>query len=141
MARIFYYTATGEIHGVHPGPFSGVLPDGIDFIDVTESPDKIVWLDARGEKFARVQGGVLVAFGAPLPEPTATGAQMIDEAEERGKLNMLTNALTPAQMAIFVTRRRIVAGSNFAEVLRGKLNVSASVMESFVAAAANRAEE
>ncbi len=77
----------------------------------------------------------------PPPEPRATGAQMIDEAKARGTLDMLTAALTPSEMAIFVTRRRIVAGSNFAEVLRGKLNVSASVMESFIAAAAVRSED
>ncbi len=76
----------------------------------------------------------------PTPEPTATGAQMIDEAEERGKLNILTNALTPAQMAMFVTRRRIVAGSNFAEVLRAKMSIGAGAMKNFIAAAAERTE-
>ena len=65
---------------------------------------------------------------------------MVDEAESRGKLDMLTAALTASEMAIFVTRRRIVAGSPFAEVLRARLNVSASAMASFIAAAAGRSE-
>ena len=76
----------------------------------------------------------------PTPEPTATGAQMVDEAEARNKLDMLAAALTPSEMAVFLTRRRIVAGSNFAEVLRARLNVSASAMASFIAAAAVRSE-
>ncbi len=76
----------------------------------------------------------------PPPPPTATGAQMIDEAEAQSKLDLLTAALTPSEMAIFVTRRRIVAGSNFAEVLRAKLGVTASAMASFIAAASGRTE-
>ncbi len=77
----------------------------------------------------------------PPPVPRATGAQMIDEANAQNKLDMLTNALTPAQMAIFVTRRRIIAGSNFAEVLRGKLGVTVVAMASFIADAAIRSED
>ena len=76
----------------------------------------------------------------PPQEPTATGAQMVDEAESRGKLATLLTALTASERAMFYTRRRIVAGSPFAEVLRGKLNVSASAMASFIAAASGRAE-
>ena len=63
MARIFYHTATGEIHGVHPGAFRGSLPADVDFIDVTEAADKIVWPDARGENYNKVAGGVLVPAG------------------------------------------------------------------------------
>ena len=77
----------------------------------------------------------------PTPEPHATGAQMVDEAEERDKLDMLTAALTPSEMAVFLTRRRIVAGSNFAEVLRGKLSVTMTQMAGFIAAAAVRSED
>ncbi len=77
----------------------------------------------------------------PPQEPVATGAQMVDEAESRNKLDMLTAALTPAEMAIFVTRRRIVAGSNFAEVLRSKLSVTVAQMASFIAAAAVLTED
>ena len=66
MARIFYHIATGNIYGVHPGAFSGSLPDVTDFIDVAEAPDQIPWpvnaSGKSGEEFARVQGGVLVAF-------------------------------------------------------------------------------
>ncbi len=66
MARIFYRTATGDIHGVHSGAFSGSLPAGVVFIDVPEAPDQIPWpVNASGnsgEEFARVQGGALVAF-------------------------------------------------------------------------------
>ncbi len=76
----------------------------------------------------------------PPPEPIATGAQMIDEARERNKLAALLAALDASESAIFYTRRRIVAGSPFAETLRGKLSVSASAMESFIAAAAVRGE-
>ncbi len=69
MARIFYHTDTGNIHGVHDGTFSGTLPGGIDFIDVAESPDQIVWpvnaAGDSGERFARVVGGVLIARERP----------------------------------------------------------------------------
>ena len=77
----------------------------------------------------------------PPPPPSATGAQMVDEAGSRGKLGTLTAALTASEMAIFVTRRRIVAGSNFAEVLRGRLGVTAAQMANFIAAAAVRSED
>ncbi len=77
----------------------------------------------------------------PPSPPTATGAQMIDEAEAQNKLDMLTAALTQSEMAIFVTRRRITAGSNVAEMLRARLGVSAPVMENFIAAAAVRSED
>ncbi len=76
----------------------------------------------------------------PTLEPTATGAQMIDEAKSRGKLASLLTALTASERATLFTRRRIVGGSNFAEVLRGKLGVSAAVMASFIATAAVRSE-
>ncbi len=141
MARIFYRTDTGSIYGVHPGAFNGALPTDLDFIDVPETPDQIAWPDARGEKFASVQGGVLVAFGPPAPEPRATGAQMIDEADARGKLDTLLAALSEPQRARFYTRRRITAGDDLAEALRAKLNIGVVAMQNFVAAAANRAEE
>ena len=69
MARIFFHTDTGNIYGVHDGPFSGALPVDIDFIDVPETPDQILWpVNAdgdSGEQFARVQGGLLVARDRP----------------------------------------------------------------------------
>lgn len=71
MARIFYFTATGEIYGVHAGAFAGTLPAGIDFIDVAETPDQIVWpvnvFDRSGEHYALVLGGVLVPRDRALP--------------------------------------------------------------------------
>ncbi len=145
MARIFYRTETGSIYGVHPGAFSGSLPAGVSFIDVVEPPDQITWpLTASGdsgERFARVDAGALVAFEPSLPpEPRATGAQMIDEAKDRNKLAALLTALTASEKAMFYTRRRIAAGSPFAEVLRGKLGVGAVAMENFIAAAAQRTE-
>ncbi len=99
------------------------------------------WIERNGT----IPGHTIESYDAtppppPPPEPTATGAQMIDEAKERGKLDMLTLTLTASEMAIFVTRHRIVAGSNFAEVLRGKLGITAAVMAAFIAAAAVRSE-
>ncbi len=76
----------------------------------------------------------------PPPEPSATGAQMIDEAKERGQLEALLAGLDTSERAVFYTRRRIVAGSNFAEVLRSKLSVTVAQMASFIAAAAVRVE-
>ncbi len=77
----------------------------------------------------------------PPSEPTATGAQMIDEARERGKLAALLTALTASERAMFYTRRRITAGSPFAETLRGRLGIPAVAMASFIATAAVRSEE
>ncbi len=69
MARIFYRTATGNIYGVHPGSFAGTLPADIDFIDVAEQSDQIVWpinvAGESGEQFAQVQGGILIARDRP----------------------------------------------------------------------------
>ena len=76
----------------------------------------------------------------PPPEPTATGAQMIYEAEARGKLATLLTALTASERAKLSARRRIVAGDDLAEAVRARLNVSASAMASFIAAAAGRTE-
>ena len=74
------------------------------------------------------------------PEPAATGAQMIYEAEARGKLTSLLAALTESQRAKLYARRRIIAGDDISEALRSELNVSASAMASFIAAASGRAE-
>lgn len=79
MARIFYHTAIGNIHGVHPGAFSGSLPTGVVFIDVPEAPDQILWpvnaSGKSGEEFAHVQGGVLVPFD---PDFSATDKADVD---------------------------------------------------------------
>ena len=76
----------------------------------------------------------------PPQEPRATGAQMIYEAEARGKLATLLTALTEPQRAKLYARRRIIAGDDISEALRAKLNVSALAMASFIAAASGRAE-
>ena len=76
----------------------------------------------------------------PPPEPSATGAQMIYEAEARGKLATLLTALTEPQRAKLYARRRIVAGDDISEALRAKLSVTASAMADFIAAAAVRTE-
>ncbi len=111
----------------------GFTLDGVDY--------PADWL-ARG---GTIPGHTIEPYDAtppppPPPIPSATGAQMIDEAAAQSKLDILTTALTPSEMAIFVTRRRIVAGSNFAEVLRAKLGVTVAAMASFIAAASGRAE-
>lgn len=74
------------------------------------------------------------------PEPTATGAQMIYEADARGQLSTLLNALTEPQRAKLYVRRRIVAGDDVAETLREKLGVSVAAMENFIVAATKRIE-
>ncbi len=76
----------------------------------------------------------------PPEEPTATGAQMIDEAESRGKLATLLGVLTASERAVFYTRRRIIAGGGIAEMLRGRLSISVAAMEAFIAAASVRSE-
>ncbi len=77
---------------------------------------------------------------SPPPEPRATGAQMIYEAETRGQLATLLTALTEPERAKLYARRRIVAGDDIAEALRARLGVSALAMENFIAAASGRAE-
>ncbi len=77
----------------------------------------------------------------PPREPTATGAQMIDEAKSRNKLDALLTALTASERATLYTRRRIIAGSPFSEVLRAKLNLPAPAMAAFIATAAMRGED
>lgn len=79
MARIFYHTATGDIYGVHSGAFTGSLPADVDFIDVAESPDLIAWPDSRGERYCKVQGGVLVIGPPPLLPPESDEVQALRE--------------------------------------------------------------
>ncbi len=76
----------------------------------------------------------------PPPEPTATGAQMIYEAEARGKLAALSVALSAPEMMKLTARRRIIAGDDIAEAVRVRLGVTAAAMSSFIAAAAVRSE-
>jgi len=76
----------------------------------------------------------------PTPEPTATGAQMIYEAEARGQLATLLTALSEPERAKLYARRRIVAGDDIAEALRSRLGVSTAAMAGFIAVAAARAE-
>ncbi len=109
-------------------------------LDGTDYPRD--WIERGGT----IPGHTVQSYDAtppppPTPEPTATGAQMIDEAKARNKLAALLTVLTASERATFYTRRRIVAGSNFAEVLRGKLGVSAAAMASFIADASTRSED
>ncbi len=76
----------------------------------------------------------------PPEDPTATGAQMIDEAKARGKLAALLAVLDASERAVFYTRRQIVAGSGIAETLRARLGINATAMANFIAAAAVRNE-
>jgi len=93
MARIFYFTATGEIYGVHPGPFPGSLPPGVDHIDVPQPPNAIPWPGSpsgTGERHARVQGGALVSFTRPGREP---------ESDTRLAIRAIANEIGPAAKA------------------------------------------
>ncbi len=97
------------------------------------------------ERNATIPGHTIEPYDAtppppPLPEPTATGAQMIYEAEARGKLATLLTALSEPQRAKLYARRRIIAGDDIAEALRAKLGVGASAMAAFIAAASARKE-
>ena len=114
-----------------------------DVIEDISPPDgtTVVPVDTDAEIGGTYDGTNFAPIPPPPPEePTAPGAQMVDEAASRGKLAMLTAALTASEMAIFVTRRSIVAGSPFAEVLRLRLGITATQMASFIAAAAVRSE-
>lgn len=115
----------------HVANLIGMFPDG--FVVAEPAGPWSHWLINMAAKTITIDP-------PPPPAPIATGAQMIDQAESQNKLDMLTAALTPSEMAIFVTRRRIVAGSSFAEVLRSKLGISAPVMASFIATASGRTE-
>ena len=76
----------------------------------------------------------------PDPVPTATGVQMLYEAEARGQLATLLTALTEPERAKLYARRQIIAGDDVAEALRNRLGVSVAAMASFIVAAALRAE-
>ena len=73
MARIFYFTDTGTIYGVHlDGNIE--VPNGVAFIDVVEQPDKIKWLplpDGRSgtEHTSRIVGGSLMVNPSAIPPP------------------------------------------------------------------------
>ena len=71
MARIFYDITTGRIHGVHPGVFDGHLPENTTFLEVSGSPDTIVWpatnTGIRSERTSLVQNNVLVARVTEIP--------------------------------------------------------------------------
>lgn len=47
MARIFYFSASGDVYGVHPGLHEANpkirLPAGVIWADVPETPDSIPW--------------------------------------------------------------------------------------------------
>ncbi len=109
-------------------------------LDGTDYPAD--WIEREGV----IPGHTIEPYDATPPppppqEPRATAAQIIDEANAQSKLVMLTAALTPFEMTIFVTRRRIVAGSGIAEVLRARLGVSKAAMVAFIAAASVRSED
>lgn len=76
MARLFYFSDTGDIYGVHPGepdPAEITLPEGVTWIDVPEAPNKIPWPslpDGRrgSEHTSRVENGSLVVGDVPPDE-------------------------------------------------------------------------
>ncbi len=107
------------------------VPEGTTVLPVT----------ADAEMGGTHDGTNFIPVPRPPPRPPrATGAQMIYEAETRGKLSMLLTALSETQRAKLYARRRIVAGDDIAEALRAKLGVTAAAMASFIAAAAKREE-
>lgn len=59
MARIFYFTATGDIYGVHHSPHEDdpkiQLPKGVAWIDVPEPPHQIPWPSPDGKRAGREQ--------------------------------------------------------------------------------------
>ncbi len=117
----------------HVVAFLGNYPDAFTISEPTEPFSH--WRISMGAKTLVIDPPILTL------ESVATGAQMIDEAKSRNKLDVITAALTSSEMAVFVTRRRIIAGSSFAEVLRSKLGVSESAMVSFITAASTRSED
>ena len=72
MARIFYYTGTGDIYGVHPGSHEGQpqiqLPQGVVWIDVPGPPDQIPWPNAAGQQGAKVDLQSLSLVAIPIPK-------------------------------------------------------------------------
>lgn len=66
MARIFYWSATGNIYGCHSDG-NVAVPAGIDHIDVVEASHQIVW-PGGSERTARVVNGVLVLRNACPPD-------------------------------------------------------------------------
>ncbi len=99
------------------------------------------WIERGGT----IPGHTIETYDATPPppppsEPTATGAQMIYEAEARGKLATLLAALDASEKAKLYARRRIIAGDDVAEALRTRLGVSVEAMASFIAAASLRSE-
>lgn len=54
MARIFYFTATGDIYGVHHSPHEDDprirLPKGVAWIDVPEPSHQIPWPSPDGTR-------------------------------------------------------------------------------------------
>ena len=86
MARIFYYTATGHIYGVHPGPHEAnpkiVLPSGVVWRDVLEAPDKILWPGGSEQtcKVDLVTRELVLRPDFPLPGPNADLKSKIDAA-------------------------------------------------------------
>src|SRR3990167_6357351 len=67
MARIFYWALTGIVYGVHPSSHESnpkiVLPDGVVWNDVPETPDRIPWPKRNGttgrEHWSRIVNGAI----------------------------------------------------------------------------------
>jgi len=100
------------------------------------------WLARGGEIPATYTVELYDATPAPppTPPPTATGVQMIYEADSREKLDALSAALTGPEMMKLTARRQITAGDDVAEAVRARLAVTSEAMASFIAAASARAE-
>jgi len=98
MARIHYWTETGTIYGVHPGPFTKhALPDGIAWIDVPETPPLIPWPARDGqpgrEQWSRVVAGALVLRADLPPIPPDPDAELAKAIEGATTLAALKAAL------------------------------------------------
>lgn len=84
MARIFYFP-DGAIYGVHPGPHEDnpkiKLPDGVAWIDVPETADKIVWPPLAngpgGERTTLVIDGALTVKVLPAKDKHGQLSQML----------------------------------------------------------------
>ena len=151
MARIFYWTDTGNIYGVHPSELCDgvvtldgaskniVIPEGVTWLNVAETPDRIAW-PGGGEQYSRVDSATLTLQARTDTQRPARGlafARVIHhsltgaDAEARWNRGLTLRRKEPAIVGLFINDLRLAGNA-------ARLGALAAIQSSWAAVTSAR---
>lgn len=123
MARIFYYSATGLIYGIHTGPHEDnpkiKIPEGVEWLDVPEPPDQIAWPSPDGgltpgdEHLSRINAGVIelrLLSNQELETIETSTLKLPTNVQIENLINTIFSDHTAQQRTVLIRLAKLVRG-------------------------------